>query len=338
MRGIYYQLKNIRRDKMCIMSFLLPVIVSLAINLLSDVSFSTLGKTAFGVIQYDLTEEMTIYLEQNGSVTVYEDIEGLRRAVIDPATQMIGVVRDGGTIKAILSGDELQLYKIIGDNLPRFFEEREAVNSVDVEVSTPQSNNLWIKSLLIVITMVTAMFMGCTFNAMSIIGEKEDGISFINEVLPMTQKEYVFQKIFLGLVGGILSAAAAAFVCMRIETEQLFPLLLLIVLSAFISALIGIYIGQFSGELMSGIVYIKMIMILFIAPPILFYLTIPADSIGRALSYLLPSSAAFYGLMDLLNGCRQNIGTYLAVLFIHCVAYLLLYFITGYRKKKNYRI
>ncbi|HCX57421.1 MAG TPA: ABC transporter permease, partial [Sphingobacterium sp.] len=228
MRGIYHQLKNIRRDKMCILSFLLPVIVGLAINLLSDVSFSTLGETAFGIVQNDLTEEMADWVEQNGSVTVYEDMEGLQRAVIDPATQMIGVVRDSGTIKSILSGDEFQLYKTIGDKLPQLFEEREAMSSVAVEARPAQSDSLWPKSLLIVITMVTAMFMGCTFNAMSIIGEKEDGISFINEILPMTQQEYVFQKISLGLVGGILSTIATAFACMKIEIEQLFPLLLLI--------------------------------------------------------------------------------------------------------------
>lgn len=338
MRGIYYQLKNIRRDKMCILSFLLPVIVGLAINLLSDVSFSTLGETAFGIVQNDLTEEMVEWVEQNGSVTLYEDMEGLQKAIIDPATQMIGVVRDGGTIKAILSGDEFQLYKTIGDKLPQLFEEREAMSSVAVEARSAQSDNLWLKSLLITITMVTAMFMGCTFNAMSIIGEKEDGISFINEILPMTQQEYVFQKISLGLVGGILSTVATAFVCMRIEIGQLFPLLLSIVLSAFISALIGMYIGRFSSGLMVGIVYIKMIMIFFIAPPILFYLMIPADSIGRTLSYLLPSSATFYGLMEMVNGRGQNISTYLVVLLIHCVAWLLIYFITGYRRKKVYRV
>ncbi|WP_313163168.1 ABC transporter permease [Sedimentibacter sp.] len=335
MRGIYYQLKNIRRDKMCILSFLLPVIVGLAINLLSDVSFSTLGETAFGIVQNDLTEEMADWVEQNGSVTVYEDMEGLQMAVIDPATQMIGVVRDSGTIKSILSGDEFQLYKTIGDKLPQLFEEREAMSSVAVEARPAQRDSLLLKSLLIVITMVTAMFMGCTFNAMSIIGEKEDGISFINEILPMTQQEYMFQKISLGLVGGILSTIATAFACMKIEIEQLFPLLLLIVLSAFISALIGMYIGRFSSGLMAGIVYIKMIMILFIAPPILFYLMIPADNIGRILSYLLPSSAAFYGLMDLVNGRGQNISSYFAVLLIHCVVWMLFYFITSSGSKNS---
>lgn len=338
MRGIYYQLKNIRRDKMCILSFLLPVIVGLAINLLSDMSFSTLGETAFGVVQNDLTEEMVGWLEQNGNITVYEDMDSLQRAVIDPATQMIGVVQDGDTIKTILSGDEFQLYKTIGDNLPRLFEEREAMSSVAVEFRPAQRDNLWIKSMLIVLTMVTAMFMGCTFNAMSIIGEKEDGISFINEILPMTQKEYVFQKIFLGLMGGILSTVATAFVCMRIKIWQFFPLLLLIVLSTFVSALIGMYIGRFSSGLMVGIVYIKMIMILFIAPPILFYLMIPTDSIGRTLSYLLPSSATFYGLMELVNGSGQNISIYLAVLLIHCVAWLLIYFITEYHSEKGYKV
>lgn len=55
MKGIKYQLKNIRRDKMCILSFLLPVIVGLAINMLSEVSFSSLSEISFGTVKNDLS-------------------------------------------------------------------------------------------------------------------------------------------------------------------------------------------------------------------------------------------------------------------------------------------
>ena len=54
-----------------------------------------------------------------------------------------------------------------------------------------------------------------------------------------------------------------------------------------ISALIGLFIGYFSDGLMVGIVYIKIIMILFLAPPIFFYLTASDSSILFKLSYLL---------------------------------------------------
>lgn len=335
MKGIIYQLKNIRRDKLCIISFLLPVIVGLAINLLTGVSLSATGETSFGVAAYDLADEMTDWLEQHGSITVYETTADLHGAVIDPATQLIGVMRNGDTIKAVLAGDELQVYKTIGDTLSRLFEERKTMAATDIEVHPTQNNDDFLKSLLIVITMVTAMFMGCTFNAMSIIGEKEDGISFINEILPMSQWEYVLQKIILGLSGSIISTIATMLVCVRVGALQLIPLLLLIVLSAFISALTGLFIGKFSSGLMIGIVYIKMFMILFIAPPILFYLLFPADSIAKTLSYILPSSATFYGIMDLLSGQSQNIGIYLVVLLVHSIGWISIYLLVGYRKGKK---
>lgn len=196
-------------------------------------------------------------------------------------------------------------------------------------------NNDGLKSLLIVITMVTAMFMGCTFNAMSIISEKEDGIAFINEVLPMAKWEYMFQKITLGFLGGILSAIITALVCMKITVSGILPLLLMIALSAFIAALAGLFIGHFSNGLMAGIVYIKIVMILFLAPPVLFYLAVPMGSITHALSYLLPSSASFYGLMDLLTGKMQDIWINITVLSAHCLVWLLLFFVTAHGKRKK---
>jgi hypothetical protein len=116
-----------------------------------------------------------------------------------------------------------------------------------------------------------------------------------------------------------------------------FPfLIVLIVLSAFISALTGLFIGDFSSNLMSGIAYIKFIMILFLAPPILFYLAVPARSVLHILSYALPSSVSFYGLMDLLNGQTQNMGLYILVLLLHCIIWLLFYFTISKHSKKMY--
>ncbi len=44
------------------------------------------------------------------------------------------------------------------------------------------------------------------------------------------------------------------------------------VLLAFVSALIGLFVGRISDGLMVGIVYIKIVMIVFMAVPILYYL------------------------------------------------------------------
>lgn len=335
MKGLKYQLKNIRRDKLCILSFLLPILVGLAINLLSGVSFSSLGETAFCILENDLSNDTIEWLQENGSVTVLPDITSLKNMVNDSATQAIGVLQDGKGIKTLLSGDELQVNTVIGNTLPQLYAERDNAALSKITVIPTVDNSDALKSLLIVITMVTAMFMGCTFNAMNIMGEKEDGIALVNESLPMTKREYVVQKISLGLVGGIISTILTACVCMKITASQIFTLLLLIILSAFVAALVGLFIGRFSSGLMVGIVYIKIVMILFLAPPILFYLVIPSDSPLFFLSYLLPSSATFYGLMNLLNAQMNGIEINLIVLLVHCLVWLLLFFVIEHGKRKR---
>lgn len=325
MTGLRYQLKNVWRDKMCILTFLLPIAAAFAINLLSGAGFSSVYETSFGILSGDLREECIAWLESNGRVTVFDTTESLYDGVNDPATQMIGVLSDGDGIKTILSGDELRINTVIADTLPGLFEDRDTADVCGRTVIPAGGSSDSLKSLLIVITLVTAMFMGCTFNAMSMIGEKEDGITFINEILPISAADYMIQKIILGFAGGILSAAAAAAVCMRIEVRQLISFVCVLILSAFLAALTGLFIGRISGGLMIGIIYIKIFMLLYIAPPIMFYLTIPSDSTARIWTYLLPSSAAFYGLMDLQSGQTQGVWTALAALLVHCVVWTLIY-------------
>ena len=102
------------------------------------------------------------------------------------------------------------------------------------------------------------------------------------------------------------------------ELEQVFLLLLLIVLSALAAAGVGLLIGDASKELMVGIVWIKAVMILFLALPILSYLIVPRNSVLFWISYLIPSSAAFYGLMDLQSGSGIGIAEP-AALLAHCI-------------------
>lgn len=325
MKGLKYQIKSIRRDKMCILTFLLPVIVGIAINLLSGMSFQSIGETAFGVLENEISADTVKWLQTNGTVTHYKTLKELQEAVNNPSTQMIGVLQKDNMIQTLLSGDELEVNKIIADTLPQVYENQAEQLSVVMTIIPVVSDNEGLKSLLIAITLVTAMFMGCTFNAMNIISEKEEGIEFINQVLPMTTQSYVIQKMLLGFIGGTVSTILTAIICMKIELAQVLPLLVIVFLSAYISALMGLFIGYVSNGLMIGIVYIKIIMLLFLAPPIFFYLTISDDSILFYFSYLLPSSATFYGLMDILNAQFQKIWIAVAILFVHAILWSIIY-------------
>ncbi len=316
MNRLRYQLKSIRRDKMCLLTFLLPVIVGFAVNLLSGASFQSISETLFGVVQNETAEDTAAWLRQSGTVTQYETIDALRSAVNDPSTQMIGVLQTGSTIQTFVSGDELEVTRVIADTLPQVYENRTEALPVERTLIPADTDREGLKSLLIVITLVTAMFMGCTFNAMNIISEKEDGIALINQVLPMTTRSYVVQKILLGFIGGTVSTIAAALICMRIEPAQVLPLLLIILLSAYISALTGLFIGTFSNSLTAGIASIKLVMILFL---------VPDHTVAFRLSYMLPSSATFYGIMDLINRQSANLRPAFAALPAHAVFWSIVY-------------
>ena len=202
MNGLKYQLKNISKDKMCILSFLLPIIVGIAIHFISAASFTAVNEISFGIIGNDLPKETVDWLKESGIVTPFGSIQELKAQILEPSSQMIGVMQNGDGIQTMLAGDELSVSVKIADSLPNLYENRGSFQDGNVKILPNASDSNVLKSLLIVITMVTAMFMGCTFNAMSIIGEKEDGVALINEILPMTPTNYLLQKILLGFAGG----------------------------------------------------------------------------------------------------------------------------------------
>ena len=122
MKGLRYQLKSVLRDKFCLMTFLLPIVVAAALNFVGTIDFTTLGELHFGVLQGGLPTQTVSWLEQYGPVTVYQTMEELTEAVIEPSTNLIGVKADGSGIKTMLSGDELDIFRQTADTLPDLYE------------------------------------------------------------------------------------------------------------------------------------------------------------------------------------------------------------------------
>ena len=69
MKRLLYQLKSIRRDKLCLLTFLLPIAAGLAINLLSGVNLNSMGETSFGILEDQISDETVVWLQASGSVT-----------------------------------------------------------------------------------------------------------------------------------------------------------------------------------------------------------------------------------------------------------------------------
>lgn len=335
MKGLIYQLKSVRKDKFCIMSFLLPIVVAVALNFVGSIDLSSLGEFHFGVTTTATTSEVNTWLERYGTVTVYPTQEELIEAINEPSTNLIGVEMANGSIQTILSGDELDMFQQTANTLPALYEQREWAAQASVQVLKRPDMMAGYQNIFIAITLIVAMFMGCTFNAMNIISEKEDGVALINEILPMTNRQYMMQKIFVGFVFGCLSAILTAAICFRLSFTGATVMLALIVLSAFVSALIGLFVGKLSDGMMVGVVYIKIVMIVFMAVPILNYLVGAGNKALSYICYLIPSSATFEGIMDLANGTASTAIKAIVILTLHCVLWFLLYLFVSKRQKKH---
>ena len=273
MKGLKYQLKSVLRDKFCLMTFLLPILVAVAMNFMGSIDLSSLGELHFGVLENDLSPQTVAWLEQYGPVTAYRTQEELVAAINEPSTNVIGVKADGNSIKTAISGDELDIFRQAAVTLPTLYEQRQNAEQAEVQVLERPDILKNFQGIFIPAVLIVAMFMGCTFNAMNIISEKEDGVAFINEILPMTPSQYIFQKVVVGFLFGSLSSIVTACICFRLSWQNFGLLLALIVLSSFVAALIGLFIGKLSEGLMIGVVYIKIVMLVFLAVPIVCALT-----------------------------------------------------------------
>ncbi len=98
----------------------------------------------------------------------------------------------------------------------------------------------------------------------------------------------------------MMIAGKFIFVAFQLSLQSTFLMLLLISLSAFVAALIGLFISKFSENLMVGVVYIKVVMIVFMAVPLLSYL-LGANGLVLILCYFVPPNATFEGVMNLAN-------------------------------------
>ncbi len=335
MKGVIYQAKSIRKDKFCIMSFLLPIAVAVALKVAGSIDLSSLGEYYFCVMDGEVTDETREWLTGYGNVTVCQTRDEWLSAIREPSTNLIGVEMDKEGIRTVLSGDELSIWQQMAGTLPDLYERREMSAGVSIQTLEQPDVLTGFQYIFMAMTLLVAMFMGCTFNAMNIISEKEDGIALINEILPMTPRQYVVQKIFVGFVFGFLSAMVTAAICFRLSHEGMAAMLVLTVLSAFVAALVGLFVGRISEGMMAGVVYIKIVMIVFMAVPLLKYLAVAENKALSAICYFVPSSATFEGVMDLANGGMAAAGKDMGILAGHCAGWVLLYLLLSRHRKKH---
>lgn len=334
MRGLNYQLKSVLRDKFCLMTFLLPILAAVALDFMGSIDMSSLGELHFGVLEHDLSPQTITWLERYGPVSSYETPDRLTAAIKEPSTNVIGVEADGDSLKTTIAGDELDIFQQAAATLPVLYERRAEAEQAEILTLERPDVLESVQDIFIPAVLIVAMFMGCTFNAMNMISEKEDGVALVNEILPMTPSQYVLQKIVVGFLFGSLSSVVTACICFQLPGQNFGILLTLIVLSSFVAALIGLLIGRLSEGLMIGMAYIKIIMLLFIAVPLVYALIGISGPIA-AICNIVPSQPAFHGMMALSSG---NMGAAIkdaGILVVHCITWFALYVLISIQRKRQ---
>ena len=334
MRGLKYQLKSVLRDKFCLMTFLLPILVAAALNFMGSMDMSSLGELHFCVLENDLSLQTVTWLERYGPVTAYATQDEWTAAVNEPSTNVIGVRADGDSLKTAVAGDELEIFQQAAATLLSLYEQRKTAEQAEVIIRERPDILENLQGIFIPAVLIIAMFMGCTFNTMNIISEKEDGVAFVNEVLPMTPSQYILQKMAVGFLFGSLSSVVTECLCFQLSWQNFGMMLALIVLSSFVAALIGLFIGKFSEGLMIGVVYIKIVMLLFLAVPILCSLT-GVHGLPAVICGMVPSQPAFEGIMALSAGNMAVAVKDIAILALHSIAWAVLYVLISTRRKNS---
>ena len=193
MRGLKYQMKSVLRDKFCLMTFLLTILVAVALHFMGSIDMSSLGELHFGVLENELSPQTVTWLKRYGPVTAYGTQEELTAAINEPSTNVIGVRADGDSLKTAVSGDELDIFRQAAATLPTLYERREAAGQAEIQTLERPDIMESLQGIFIPAVLIVAMFMGCTFNAMNIISEKEDGVILCGSV-----DWSVYRKVFRG--------------------------------------------------------------------------------------------------------------------------------------------
>ena len=102
--------------------------------------------------------------------------------------------------------------------------------------------------------------------------------------------------------GNCLSSILTAAICCRMPLWEIPLLIILVALSAFVAAVVGLLIGRISEGMLVSVAYLKIVLILFMGVPILCFLSDGGGILVRAICYLVPSQPAFEGIMGLLEG------------------------------------
>ncbi len=290
MKVISYQIKLLLRDKMIIISFLLPIISALLVANLDEKLFPSESEVQFVCVKENNMIPKDL-LERYGDVTYVDTVESLYIQVSDPSTEKIGIVMENKKYFVILSGDETSYIKSLAKILP-FILKNDIMINYDYKIIEDNSDLFSDKRLIVSLIMIMSLFIGCSFNAINIVEEKEKNIDRVYSVIPISRSKILIQKIFLGFSGGVLMSLFT-WIIMSGVNDSFLKILILIIVTSYFSSIIGVIVAKFSNNFLSVVVILKFILIMFMAIPIVILTLSKVTILYKILYFCIPSIPAF---------------------------------------------
>ncbi|MCM1989365.1 ABC transporter permease [Oceanirhabdus seepicola] len=324
--SLYIQSKFVLRDKIIIISILLPIFLGIFIRVYTP-DMMTVGNQ-IAVIKDDLSDETIKKLREIAIVTEFSDLNEVKERVLVTKDEIIGVVLEhsAGDYKYVLEGNETTRALKDLDVIDNYLRGNNTVNKLSTEILPNSDNEM--KYFLMTLTMIIALYMGSTLIAFNIIEENECGINNINKILPVSTKQYIIYKIIVGLIGTILITSVTGVILIGKAYFQY--LFLFSLISACCSSCLGLYLGLFSKDLISGIIYIKVILLVFIFVPVIGFIMPNEFTVFKKLFYLIPTYSMFEGFWSIIKfGDVTSMIKNMAIVLAHTViGYVAYYYIS----------
>lgn len=317
------QLKTALRDKVVIISILLPIFMAVLLRI--NMPDTVIIEAQVAVNNNDLPIETIRKIEKVAVVNRFNNIEEIKNRVLISKDEVVGIITDDtvGQCKFIFEGNEttrtIKNMEAIGD----LINDNISLDKTQVEVISSDNNEM--KYMLIIITMLIALYMGSTFIAFNIVGEKEEGIANINQILPISNNKYNLQKVLLGLIGTVVITFITGLIL--IDKDNFSYLFLFLFVSACCSSSLGLYLGFFSKDLLSAIINTKVVLLVFILIPFIGFIIPEKLNTLKKLFYLIPTYPIFEGFWCILKyGDVSAMMFNMGIVFLHTSAAYLLYF------------
>lgn len=291
------QLKNIMRDKFVLVSILLPVVLAIV---LKSYTPNVVIESQVAILKDNLTDTTINQIESVAVVEQYSDMTQLRNRILDTKNEVVGIVFDDGAgyFEFMLQGNETTRTKTGVQILAGLINGEITVAEIQTELLTNDNNDIYY--FLMTLTILIALFMGCTFNAFNIVAEKEEGITNIKRILPITLNKDILHKTILGFIGTVVVTLTTISIVLESDIKW-WVIILFVLVSSFAVSILGLFLGSISKNLISIIVNTKVILLLFIFIPAIGFI-MPADlEFIRTIFYLIPSFPMFEGLWAILK-------------------------------------